>query len=257
MSQVAAKAFDLLELVAGSDQPCSLVNLVEQSGIDKSTVSRLLTFLVGRDLLNRDPITRRYSVGLALLALSSPAVRRFGVHQIVGPILQQLRDQSGETATMHVRIGGDRVCTGGVESAHLLRRVVPLGERLPLDAGGASGRVIRAFLPLPSSDISHGRELSGRGTSTEEKRHQIIANGYFAGIDDRTDGVAGLSAPIFSSQGIYGSVTIAGPGDRWTMARMKAFAPELIGGARRITAALGGTFPAVVTTTGVRPRTEP
>jgi IclR family transcriptional regulator, acetate operon repressor len=253
---VAARAFDLLELVATSDEPCSLVNLAEQSGIDKSTVSRLLTFLVGRDLVNRDPNTRRYSVGVALLALSSPAVRRFGVHQIVGPILQHLRDQSGETATMHVRIGDDRVCTGGVESSHMVRRVVPLGERLPLDAGGASGRVITAFLPLPSRPMAE-EQPGSKSTSTDETRGRIIASGYFAGIDDRTEGVAGLSAPIFSSQGVYGSVTIAGPGDRWTMTRMKAFAPELIGGSRKITAALGGSFPAVVTTTGVGPRNEP
>lgn len=232
---MAARTFDLLEFVAGSDRPASLLEVAEQSGIDKSTSSRLLAFLVGRGYLERDPVSRRYWVGPSALALSGPALRRFGIQEIASPILEQLRDASGETATVHVCVGDDRLCTGGAESRHQLRRVVPLGERLPLHAGGSSGRIIAAFSGPP--------EAPERADAAWRK--VVRAKGYFAGVDDRTEGAAGISAPLFGRQGIYGSITIAGPSERWTMAQMTAFAPELLRAARRITAALGGTFPEV------------
>jgi IclR family transcriptional regulator, acetate operon repressor len=239
MSQSASKTFDLLEQVARSRQPRGLIELAEECGIDKTTASRVLGFLVDRGYLSRDPVSRQYSLGLALLALSAPTVRRFSIDQGAGPILEHLRDRSGETATLHVRIGSDRVCTGGVESTHALRRVVPLGERLPLAVGGASGRAIAAF--LSPTAMTPGEEAST--ASSRRWRREVLANGYYAGVDDRTDGVAGISAPIFNREGVYGSITVAGPKQRWTLNRMVAFAPEMLEAARQITERLGGTSP--------------
>ncbi len=148
MSQVATRAFELLEEVASSPEPLRLMELAERTGIDKSTASRLLDFLEGRALVRRDPETKRYFAGRGLLALSTATLRSSDLTEIVAPHLTALRDETGETVAFHLRAGGRRICVAGAESRHDIRRVLRLGEQLPLCVG-PSGKVMLAFLPPP------------------------------------------------------------------------------------------------------------
>jgi DNA-binding IclR family transcriptional regulator len=168
-----------------------------------------------------------------MLALAAPALRRFGIREVAVPVLRRLNIATEETTSLYLRIGTDRVCIDGVESPHPLRRVVALGERIPLRAGGASGRVILAF-SKPDQQEKSGEDQSMK---------RIRSEGYCIAIGDRTPGVAALSAPIFDAAGVYGSITVAGPAERWTKARMIEFSGEIVAAGRAISSALGGEYP--------------
>jgi DNA-binding IclR family transcriptional regulator len=223
MSRTAARALDLLAEVAARPEPAGLLDLAAAVSLDKSTAARLLAFLADRDLVVRDPDTRRYGPGPALVALSAGVLQRSSLRSIARPHLERLRDLTGETVTLHLLVDGSVVCIDGAESRHAIRRAIPLGESLPLGAGVTS-KVVLAQLPRDEIAAELG------GTPTAHLHAQLAAaraDGWLAGVGDRIPGVSALAASIVPIGGPIGALTIAGPGERWTEDRMSEHAPAL------------------------------
>ena len=239
MSRSTDRSVALLERIA-KGKPQGLMELAISAGLDKSTAARLLANLVERQLVVRDQATRKYAVGPALLALAAVTIRKSDLNTVAAPYLSELRDLTEETSSLHIRLDGDRVCIGGFESRHVVRRVVGVGETSPIWAG-PSGKVLLAFSPPstiegPVSDaISEGVD----GPWLRQRLLEIRRVGYMAAVGDRTPEAGAVSAPIFDHSGLAAALTVAGPGSRWTLARMEGFAPRLLAMAAKISTSLG------------------
>jgi DNA-binding IclR family transcriptional regulator len=222
MSRTAARTLDLLEHLARAPAPSGLIELADSSGLDKSTAARLLAFLEEREFVTRDPLTRRYAVGSALLALGAAALQRSDLRTGARPYLERLRDATGETVTLHVRVAGDFVCVDGVESAFPIRRAVPLGETIPLHVG-STGKAILAF--LPADEIARQLEVAAAaGADVPRIRSELAAvrsERFRAAVGDRVAEVGAISAPLFDAGAPYGAVSISGPAERWDLRRMR------------------------------------
>jgi len=119
MTRSVDRALALLEaLEASSQEGASLMELVERTGVDKSTVTRLLSTCVDRAWIVRDPASRRYSLGPTLLAMARRGALDDRVMITVYEALTGVRDATGETAGFHRRAGDRRVAIAGVESRH-------------------------------------------------------------------------------------------------------------------------------------------
>lgn len=241
MSQVASRALQLLELVSRSDSPPSLMELVTETGLDKSTAARLLSFLEERSLVTRDAATKRYGVGPRLLGLAASAMRRADLRQLAEPALVALRDETGETVSLHLRVGDERICVAGAESRNAVRRVLSVGESVPIWIGPA-GKTILAF--LPGDEIEAVLARSGLAAAAADRvrgQLELLArSGYLAVLGDRTPGVGAISVPVFGSDGVLASITIAGPAERWTLERMEGVATALRTASARLTTVLAG-----------------
>lgn len=244
MSQAAGKTLDLLVAVVRSTRPRGLIELATETGIDKSTSARLLSLLVERGFLARDEETRRFEIGPETLGLLASIGSRMDVRSVAANHLPRLRDVAGETVSLHLRLGRQRVCVDGAESEHPVRRVVPIGESLPLHAG-PSGKVMLAFLPDAEQRlILAAAGEAGADLSALRAQLQTFADQRFAmTVSDRTQGVRAVSAAVFGARGVAASITIAGPSDRWSEATATGCVPTLLDAARTVTAALGGRIP--------------
>ena len=242
MSRTATRAFDLFEAVLYSPSPLGLMEVVEITGVDKSTSQRLLGFLVERSMLVRDDLTRQYKPGPGAFAMAAAISARSDIRALATPRFRPLRDSSGETVSMHLAVGGRRVCVDGLESLEVIRRVIPLGESLPLYEG-PSGKVILAF--LPDDEATALIEASKLGKTERQRIESDLAlireRGYLMTEGDRSVGVRAVSAPIFGIRGVMASLTIAGPSERWTEDRAGSCLPALLEATRAISRSLGGT----------------
>jgi DNA-binding IclR family transcriptional regulator len=243
MSQAAGRTIDLLEAVASSSRPLRLMELVATTGVDKSTATRLLRFLQERTLIRRDPETKCYAVGPGLLSLSAIAVRSSDLPELAAPYLTALRDDTGETVSLHLRVGRQRVCVAGAESHQEVRRVLSLGESVALCVG-PSGKVILAFLPEPDIRTLTRASVCGDPEVLRSQLEYIRRRGSMSVIGDRTVGVGAISVPIFRGRTPVASLTIAGPGSRWTLKAMKLVEPRMISVAARLSAALASSVAA-------------
>jgi DNA-binding IclR family transcriptional regulator len=209
-------------------------------------VHRLLSSLMGYGFVEQDPLTRSYRLGWGLLSFSDALLRGTQLADISPPIARRLRDISGETVSVQVRSGSDRVCIFEAEGLHDVRRRVGIGSRLPLYAS-ASGRAILAFLPGADLDrLLRGklRAITPNTTTDLDQLRRILAVVRQTGIarshDESVVGASAIAAPVFqAADGPVGSIAITGPSPRWTGVDTPKLERELLRGAAELSERLG------------------
>lgn len=244
MTKSVDRALALIEaLEAAPGAGASLMELVDRTGLDKSTVTRLLATCVHRGWIVRDRLSRRYGLGPTLLAMARRGALDDRVMITMYEALTAIRDATGETAGFHRRAGDQRVAIAGVESHHDVRRGFNAGESCSLLLGPAS-KAILAFVP----DEERAAILAGNPAGAdvaEVRRHLDFLRAHFflSTESDRTEGVGAIAAPVFDGRGIAGSVVSSGPAVRFDEAARKHAQTVLLRAADTVTLALGGCPP--------------
>jgi DNA-binding IclR family transcriptional regulator len=225
---VVDKSVAILSTVALS--PCTLAELVDATGLPRATAHRLAVALEVHGLITRDG-EGRFVLGPRLgelaAALPDPLVIA------AGPVLAWVRDECGESAQLYRRDGNERVCIAAAERATGLRTTVPVGSRLPLSAGSGAQVLCAWADPASLNHVLDTAEFTVRTLADIRRR------GWAQSIGQREAGVASVSAPVFTSSGeLLGALSLSGPIERLGRNPGQRFAPVLVTGARRISAAL-------------------
>jgi DNA-binding IclR family transcriptional regulator len=220
------RALSLLSAFRPGDEALSLAQFAERTQLYKSTVLRLLASLEHARLIRRQE-DGRYALGMEIARLHGLYAASLSVDRIVLPVLRALAAATGESAAYHVRQaqGGSwvRLCQFRVDSSHVVRDHVRVGDLLPNDRG-AGARVLIAFGPE--------RDLP-RDAGERKLYEDIRAQGYCALVGDRTAELAGISAPVFHADGsLAAAVTLTMPTHRYDeryVEPVRAAARELSG----------------------------
>ncbi len=254
MSEVAGRVLDLLDQAITADEPMGMLELAANAGVDKSTASRMLRFLVERQLLVRSPETQRYDVGPAFLMLAAAAMKRSQLNVAAQRHLEALRDETGETVCLHLRMGADRICMYGVESRQDIRSAITPSERRPLYQG-ASGKAILAYLTeADRRPVLRQAKTAGVDVKSLERELATVSKQHFrCEISSRVAGLAALAVPVFDAGGVIASITISGPVGRWGLKRMRSFAGLASTASGDISLALGGVVAGSFGKAGLRP----
>jgi DNA-binding IclR family transcriptional regulator len=216
------RAFSLLEAFRDGDASLSLAQLAERTGLYKSTILRLLLTLERLGYIGRTP-AGDYHVGPAPLRLGRLYQRAVRPEAVIIPALQALVDQTGESASFHVRLNDKRLCLYRVDSPQIIRDHYMAGDELPIDRG-AGGKILTAFAEPFDPAYEEARQ-----------RLVVVSRGSL-----NTD-MAGVASPVFDVDGrISGALTLSGPAMRFGQEAAERFSALLIDAARRVTVALGG-----------------
>jgi IclR family KDG regulon transcriptional repressor len=216
-NQSAQKALQLLDYFRTHGQ-ARLSELAAHAGLNMSTALRLTLALQAQGAIVRQPGTRQYVLGSWVLELASSLLREQPLLQQAHAVLAELRDQTGETASLWVRDGPSRICLDRAESRHGLRSGADIGARLPPHRG-AAGKVLLAYLPpeqraavLAEIERDSGAPLDGLRAELE----RIPAQGFAVSMAEREPGVGSVAVPIADPRGRVSLVlNISGPLDRF------------------------------------------
>ncbi|MEV7283171.1 IclR family transcriptional regulator [Streptomyces sp. NPDC093252] len=137
-----AKAVVILGCFAPEGGSFRLTELVERSGLTKTTVHRLTAQMVGLGLLDREGDT--YHLGPRLFELGSLVPRRTVLREAAVPFLEDLYEATHETIHLGVRDGHDVVYVERVHGHRALALPSRIGGRLPLTCT-AVGKALLAF----------------------------------------------------------------------------------------------------------------
>lgn len=199
--------------------------------LPKSVVHRALDALVETGLVARDRETSRYRLGPRALELGLAAVGAPDVRTLALPIMQELVRESGETATLSLLVGVERVYVAQVESLQEVRMTVEVGRRYPIYVG-ASGRAILAhFSPEEIGRYLDRTALDALTPSTitdrkrlERELAKVRAQGYASSSGERDPWAAAVAAPILpSGRRVIGSMSICGPRTRLSAERVARY----------------------------------
>lgn len=201
---VLDKAVLVLGAVEGGAQ--TLQALTEATALSRATTHRLAVALEVHRLLTRDE-QGRWLLGPRLGELGGGPVRDLLLER-AGPVLEQLRNTTGESTQLYRRRGEFRVCVAVSERGSGLRDTVPVGSSLPMTAGSAA----QVLLAWPATDpLVETAAFSARTLSEVRRR------GWAQSVGEREPGVASVSAPVYGSGGqVVAAVSVSGPVDRLT-----------------------------------------
>lgn len=137
------RLFALLEVIAQKNQLFSLQSLVEETGLPKPTLHRMLQQLESAGMLQRDGDGRHYSTGLRLRRMAEQLLLNNTVHGARHAVLRQLVDEVGESCNLTALSGSEVLYLDRVETPAPLRFYLHPGSRVPAHCS-ASGKLFLA-----------------------------------------------------------------------------------------------------------------
>ncbi len=217
------RALAILDAFPRTGEALSLNELAQRTGLNKSTILRLVVTLEQFGYTERDA-RGDYRIGPKPLTLGMIYQRSAQPAELILPKLERLASRTGESAAFFVRFEQtSRICLYRIDSNHSVREHLRPGDVLPLNRG-AAGRILSAFSrPAAASLAATRRELVAITTA------------------EVTPDVRTAAAPVFDVTSlIAGSVTVSGPEYRFTEQAVKKALPELLTTAQELTLGLGG-----------------
>lgn len=224
----------------------SVSELAVELGLAKSTISRLLSTLASEGFVIKDPETRKYRLGMSILALSGIITSHFEITKEAAPVVNKLVSELDETAHLTILDGTDTIYIHKEECAHAVRILTYLGKRNPAYCT-SSGKVLLAY-----SDESVVKEVVAKGfqsftknTITSEKQlrsniKKIRENGYGHSQDEILEGVTSIAAPIYDYTGkVVAAITLVGPDQRIRKHKIPVYARKVIDASKEASERLG------------------
>ena len=204
------KALDLLFSFQPDAPEQSLFQISRRLRFPPSTTRRLLKAMMSRRLVQQDPITKLYRLGPGVFYLASVAKEGLDVRRIALPVMERLRDLTGENTTLHEFRDGKRVCVEKVESKQVLRDTILIGDQFPAHCG-ASGKVLLAHVSPQElkAYFDSAKPLTALTTRTitdpqklSVELGRVRRKGFAFSCGERVmDGLCAISAPIFDYDG--------------------------------------------------------
>ena len=232
----------LLQLV-GESQALRVAEAADLLGVARSTAHRLLTALRRRGFVMQDRPNGAYRPGPALHEIGLAAVSRIDVRRIARPVLEQLRDETGETISLAVLEGDTIRFVDCVESA----RSVRVGNRtgvVRLAHASAVGKAILAELPpgeldrrYPSAELTPGTASSLTDLAElHAQLAEIRAQGYALNWEESAEGVSAVAVALRDTAGTpLAAIGIAAPSSRTgSIEGIRAHAPAVLRAARLV-----------------------
>jgi DNA-binding IclR family transcriptional regulator len=246
LSSVRNAARLLKEFSRGSRE-IGVTELSRRLGIGKSTAHRLLNTLAEERLLEQDPDTGAYRLGLAMYELGASVSMHTDLHEACSPVVDQLRNATRETVQVAVLDGREVVYVERRESPQTLRLFGRVGHRNDAHCT-STGKLLLAYLPphrlealldgwVPARKTPHTiRDIDALRIELDRVRHR----GWAENVNEAEMGVASVAAPIRNGLGeVVAAVSVAGPLQRITNDSLKRFARPTVEAGLAISRRLG------------------
>jgi len=196
------KAVEALRLVAAPPHETSVADVARHLDVNASTASRILAELRAGELLDQDPVTRRYRPGAFAVQLAGGFRRTTDVLDCVQSAMPALVAASGHTAWAGVLSGMEVVVLRMVHGKAPVRFGVDLGRHLPAHAA-AMGKALLALLPDGEVRRRCGKQLVAQTERTLRTPKALLADlaatrarGYAVSDQELFQGIRSISVAV-------------------------------------------------------------
>ena len=222
----------------------TLTEICNQVGIHKSKGYSILNTLKQFGLVEKDPQTKTYSLGVGLVFLARNVLDNLDLRDIVEPYLGSLANETSCTALFGLISAEQVFIIAKHEADHNVGITIRLGHRFHITSG-AHGKAIVAFMPDEEREkILDRKKLYFYGDAsamdTKRLRKELLEcrrSGFAQDKGGLQPGINAVSAPVFGPAGrVIGCVILIGI---FPDALMQKHGQKVAGVVRRISGKLG------------------
>ncbi len=234
-SAAALRAFAVMEIVARSERPVALSEIVEQSGLPGPTAFRILSMLESAGLVQREPTGKTYGVGHRLVRFGLDLMTNNSVRTERRVILRRLVDEIGETCNLAMFGGDEIIYIDRIETDWSLKAELKPGSRVPLHCT-SSGKLFLSQMPRVKrrrmlESLSYKRYTENTITDIdllESQIERIAATKVGTNNEEFQAGVIGVAVPVMDAKGrMLASIALQAPVARLSIGRALEFVPSL------------------------------
>ena len=215
------RGLDILEFVAGSPEPPSFSQLLGSLRIPRSSLFHLLTNLLSRNFLERDPKTEGYRLGAEVAAIARK-VQGPSLTDRVTPLLNALSLEVSETSGFYVRVGDAVDVVASAISTQALSYTMKVGMTAPLYAVSA-GKIVLSDLPAQELGDYFDRITFAPVTPhtvrskarLKKELQKVNATGFAYSHEEFTLGITAIATAVRSGGKLYGAINLAVPTARF------------------------------------------
>ncbi len=244
--QSIERCFTILDHLSSPDSPFSLEDLTQKTGLNKTTCFRFLKTMRQLGLVEQDRKT--YHLGPKIVSLGLKALKGLNIRQEALPVMQKLREETGETVNLSLLSGTEIIFIERVMSDYIVNSNINVGDRLPVYCA-SMGKVILAFMSeeRAAAIVSQLRfkarteRTISSPTSLKKELTEIRDRGYAINNEELEKGLRAVAAPIIDYTGeAFAAINVA-----WTTARRPSrrtftdFAGKVVQAAEKISLAMG------------------
>jgi DNA-binding IclR family transcriptional regulator len=137
------KAFQILQLLARSEEGMGISDLAQELDLSKSTVHGITAAMEEVGAVIRNPLNKRYTLGYTVVELGKKGLSRIPLREVARTYLENLAQECGESVFLGILKDHHIFILDVAESNRELKITSPSGTKIPLTAG-APGKLFLA-----------------------------------------------------------------------------------------------------------------
>jgi DNA-binding IclR family transcriptional regulator len=217
-----ANAVRVLRAFSSARREWGVTDLARHLDLSKSTVHRLLNTLTAEGMLDQDPHSGLYRLGLVVFDLAAAVPTQLDLHEAVLLPMTELRNRTGATTQIGVLDGREVVYVERLDSPDTVRTFQDVGRRNFAHCS-ANGKALLAFTPRRQVErLLRDWDLPARTDHTITDRIALDAEletirhrGYAVNDEEARIGVSSVAAPIRDGGArLAASISVVGPAER-------------------------------------------
>ncbi|WP_319484321.1 IclR family transcriptional regulator [uncultured Cohaesibacter sp.] len=225
----------------------SISEIVEETGLPRTTVHRIVASLRDVGMLDQDGRRQTYRLGLQMFYFGSVVIANLDLTGNSRPHILSLHQLTGEAVHLHIFDGSHMVCIEREEMGENRLTTLTTIEGAPTYCTSVG----KAFLAFQDEKLvnriatQEGLEARTEKTITDLgvlKEQLVLVRNQGYAIDDEENeiGIRCVGAPIRDSRGhVFAAVSVSGTTDRMPMARVLGLSAAVVNTADSISKSLG------------------
>jgi len=243
------KTIKILDYLSEAERTVGITELSLKLNLPKSTVHRILKNLLKYSIVEQEPETSRYKIGLRLLKYSNSLLKSFDLRQIAQPILKRVCQETGETTFLTIWHNHQGICIDSIFPSSKINThlFVEIGKEMPFHCA-ASSKVILANQSLEEikkiiKQAPLPRHTPYTITDAEQLMNHLLEirkQGFAFCEEELEEGIKAIAAPIKNLQGkTIASITITGLASRLPLDNREELIDLVTTAAKEISKKLG------------------
>lgn len=220
---VLYKSIEILDYLRDVENPVRLTELCMEFNMNKGTLSKILNSMLDLNLVTRDEMTNRFTLGSRLIGYGTAAVRQFNIESIATPFMDELHSKIGETIHLSIEENGQMMYLKKYEAIATVNLRSRIGQTVPMYASATGKATLAAKSDKEIYDYYHLADVIQITNNTLTNFDDFMADiqrirlrGYALDREECELGVRSAAVAFTKLGKTYGAISISVPKYRLT-----------------------------------------